>query len=139
VSCALVLLTAGVCNLQAQNAALEAKNQKFVLEWYRELIANGHVELADKYIANDYVDHDPNINGGRTEFVAYYGKATKKPVKAALATQPDRMFSKDDYVVLVWELSDKDAKGNTYKYNVFDVVRLANGKIAEHWNSVPKG
>ncbi len=133
-----VILAAGCGALRAQDGAQEAKNQKLVLEWYREVIVNGHVELAPKYMAANYVEHDPNINGGQAEFVAYYGKMPKKPVKSALPTQPDRMFTKADYVVLVWELGDKDAKGNMYKYNVFDVVRVSDGKIAEHWNSVGK-
>ena len=130
---------AAAAGLMAQgDAAQETKNQQLGMNWYREVIAYGHVELASKYMADDYVEHNANISGGRAEFVAYYGRTPAKPIQAALPVKPDRVFAKGDYVVIVWELGDTDAKGKAYKYNTYDVVRVANGKIAEHWDSAGK-
>ncbi len=138
ISCALVLAAAGGGTLRAQGAAQEAKNQQLVLNWYREVIANGHVELAPKYMADDYIEHNPNYAGGRAEFVAHFGKAPVKPVNAALPKQPDRAFAKGDYVVLVWELDGEDKSGKAFKYNTFDVVLVRNGKVQEHWDGEPR-
>ena len=129
-----LLLAAAAGTLSAQNSAQETKNQQLVLNWYREVIAYGHVELAPKYMADDYVEHNPNYSGGRAEFVAYFGKTPPKPIQAKLPKQPDRAFAKGDYVVLVWELDGEDKSGKAFKYNTFDVVRVQNGKIQEHWD-----
>lgn len=130
---------ASAAALTAQgDTSQEAKNQKLVMNWYQEVVANGHVELAPKYMADDYMEHNPNYPGGRVEFVKYFGRTPAKPIQAALPTKPDRVFAKGDYVVIVWELGDTDAKGKAYKYNTYDVVRVANGKIAEHWDSAGK-
>jgi predicted SnoaL-like aldol condensation-catalyzing enzyme len=116
----------------------EAKNKQLVLNWWREVVTFNHVELANKYMAADYVEHNPNYAGGRQEFVAYFGKTPAKPMQRSLPKQPDRVFAKADYVVLVWELDGEDKTGKAFKYNTFDVVRVANGKIAEHWDGAPR-
>lgn len=133
--CALVLAAAAGGTLRAQgDAAQETKNQQLVLNWYREVIAYGNVELASKYMADDYVEHNPNYQGGRAEFVAHFGKTPAKPIQAKLPKEPDRAFAKGDYVVLVWELDGEDKSGKAFKYNTFDVVRVQNGKVQEHWD-----
>lgn len=131
--------------LFGQNAGQETKNQQLALNWYREVVANGHVEVANKYMADDFVEHSANVSGGRADFVGYYGKKAAKPLQTALPQQPYKIIAKGDYVVLVWEIEgtayeieDETATGKKYKYNNFDVVRIANGKIAEHWDSLLK-
>src|SRR5579872_5232966 len=49
----------------APMTAQEKKNLDFVLRWYREVIYAGHVELAPKYQAENYIQHNPNLNTGR--------------------------------------------------------------------------
>lgn len=137
-TCALFLTAVAGGELKAQDSAQEAKNLKLVMNWYREVVANGHAELAPKYMADNYVEHNPNYAGGRAEFVAYFEKMPKKPVKTALAKQPDRAFAKGDYVVLVWELDGENKDGKAFKYNTFDIVRVENAKIQEHWDGAPK-
>lgn len=137
-SCAVMLAGAIGGTLRAQDAAQEAKNQQLVLNWYREVIAYGHVDLSSKYMADDYVEHNPNYAGGRAEFVAYFGKTPAKPIQAKLPKEPNRAFAKGDYVVLVWELDGEDKSGKAFKYNTFDVVRVQNGKIQEHWDGDAK-
>ena len=129
---ALALVFTGL--MRAQDSPQEAKNKQLVLDWYREVIAYGHTELAGKYMADDYVEHNPNYAGGRAEFVAHFAKTGAKPIQARLPKQPDRAFAKEDYVVLVWEFDGEDKAGKAFKYNTFDVIRVANGKIQEHWD-----
>ena len=110
----------------------ETKNQQLVLNWYRDVIMSGHVDQAAKYMADDYIEHDPMIPGGRAGFVQHYSDASARPTMA----KPTESFAKGDYVVLVWEHSDKDPKTSTsYKYFTYDVARVKNGKIQEHWDN----
>ena len=133
-----------IAPLLAQDPAQEAKNQKLVTDWYREVIAYGHVELAPKYMAASYIEHDPNIlagkaSGGTKEFVAFHGKNPPKPIQASLPAKPVAAFAKGDYVVLSWEHDDKDPKSGTpYKYITYDITRVKDGKVQEHWDSLKK-
>ncbi|MEQ1759728.1 MAG: nuclear transport factor 2 family protein [Vicinamibacterales bacterium] len=118
--------------------AQEQTNLKMVSDWWREVIQAGHVEFADKYMAEDYMQHNPNINTGRAAFVTIFGRRAPRDIPAALTPAPVIQFAKGDYVVFVWEREAKDPMGNAYKYNFFDLVRVENGKVQEHWDSVFK-
>jgi len=113
----------------------EEKNKALVMNWWRDVVANGKTDLAGKYMADEYVEHDPNIGGGRKEFLQYYGRPAVRPKASA---KPVLSFGKGDYVVLVWEHDDQDASGKAIKYDTYDVLLVRNGKIQEHWNDVKR-
>ena len=89
-------------------------------------------------MADDYIEHNPNIGDNRAAFVAYFGKMPARSIQSALPKQPVKAFGKNDYVVLVWEHDDKDQTGKAIKYNTYDVLRIQNGKIQEHWDGEKK-
>src|SRR5216683_1946397 len=78
------------------NSAQESKNQRMVLNWYRDAIMSGHVDQTSKYMADDYIEHDPTISGGRAGFVQHYSSASARPAQA----KPVEAFANGDYVVL---------------------------------------
>jgi predicted SnoaL-like aldol condensation-catalyzing enzyme len=118
----------------------EQANLKLVLDWWREVLQAGHVELAPKYMAEDYIQHNPNISTGRDAFVKVFSARPPRDIHPTLANPPVVQFAKGDYVALVWERDGKDPvdPSKMYKYNFFDVVRLQGGKVQEHWDSVEK-
>ena len=119
----------------AAPTADEAKKQEMVMNWYREVVVFGHTELASKYMANSFVEHDPNVGKDLASFVKRYG-AGPKPIQAKLPKAPVQAFTKGDFVTLVWEHDDKDPKTSTpYKYISYHIVRVKDGKIQEHWDS----
>jgi predicted SnoaL-like aldol condensation-catalyzing enzyme len=116
--------------------AQEQANLKVVSDWWRTVLQAGHVDMAEQYMAEDYIQHNPGISTGRAAFVSIFGRRPPRDIPATLTPAPIIQFAKGDYVVLVWEREAKDAMGNAYKYNFFDVVRVQNGKVQEHWDSV---
>jgi len=52
--------------------ASESKNLNMVLNWWREVLRARHAELAEKYQAEDYIQHDPNVPTGRAAFVKFF-------------------------------------------------------------------
>ncbi len=122
--------------------AQEKKNLDTVLNWWREVIEGGHMELTSKYQAEDYIQHNPNANTGRAGFVEFFSKFRKpqNPIPAKLANPPVVMGARGDYVWLIFEHEDKDPRdpSKTYHYNSFDVLRIQNGKVQEHWDSAQK-
>src|SRR5215831_12098994 len=51
--------------------AAEKKNLDTVLNWWREVISGRHSELAPKYQADDYIEHNPTISTGRAAFMKF--------------------------------------------------------------------
>ncbi len=137
----LVALSMSASPAQGQTRTMtpqEQTNLKLVSDWWREVIQAGHVEFAEKYMAEDYLQHNPNINTGRAAFVQVFGRRAARDIAPALSPAPVIQFAKGDYVAFIWEREAKDAMGNAYKYNFFDLVRVENGKVQEHWDSVFK-
>jgi hypothetical protein len=61
----------------APMTAQEKKNLDMVLTWWREVLDGGHLELAPKYQAEDYIQHNPNVPRGRAGFVEFFSKFAK--------------------------------------------------------------
>jgi predicted SnoaL-like aldol condensation-catalyzing enzyme len=122
--------------------AQEKKNLDMVLTWWREVIDGGHLELAPNFQAEDYIQHNPNVPTGRAGFVEFFGKFAKpkNPIPATMTNPPVVKGAKGDYVWLIFEHEDKDPRdqSKTYHYNSFDVLRIQNGKVQEHWDSAQK-
>jgi predicted SnoaL-like aldol condensation-catalyzing enzyme len=120
----------------------EKKNLDMVLEWWRVVIQGGHLDETSKYQAEDYIQHNPNVNTGRAGFVEFFGKFSKpkNPIPDKLANPPVVTGAKGDFVWLIWETEQKDPSdpSKTYRSNSFDVLRIQNGKVQEHWDSAQK-
>ena len=125
----------------APMTAQEKKNLATALNWWREVIQSRHVELAEKYQAENYIQHNPNINTGRAEFVKMFGaRPPVNPIPATMMNPPVVQGAKGDFVWLIWEREQKDPRNpdNTYHFNTFDVIRFENGKVQEHWDSAQR-
>jgi hypothetical protein len=52
-------------------------NKKIAYDFLRELIEAGHLELAEKYMLESYIQHDPNVNTGRKGFINHISTFSK--------------------------------------------------------------
>ena len=120
----------------------EKKNLDMVLSWWREVIYAGHLELAPKYQAEDYIQHNPNVPTGRAGFVEFFGKFSKpkNPIPAKMENPPVVTGAKGDFVWLIFETEQKDPRdpSKTYHSNSMEVLRIEKGKVQEHWDSQKK-
>ncbi len=120
----------------------DKKNLDMVLDWWRVVIQGGHLDQTSKYQAEDYIQHNPNVNTGRAGFVEFFSKFSKpkNPIPDKLVNPPVVMGAKGDYVWLIWETEQKDPRdpSKTYHSNSFDLLRIQNGKVQEHWDSAMK-
>ncbi len=122
--------------------AQEKKNLDMVLDWWRVVIQNRQLDQAPKYQATDYIQHNPNVPTGRDGFIAFFSKLPKPNIAdpSKLMNEPVVKGAKGDFVWLIWETEQKDPRdpSKTYHSNSFDVLRIQNGKVQEHWDSAMK-
>jgi len=129
---------------QADHAALLhspdaqlAANKRLVYDFWREVFEAGHMDLAPKYMAEGYVQHNPNVPTGRQAFVDFFSAHVKaKPIQDKVQAPLVAITAEGDRVILSFarELADPKDAAKKYTTTWFDMFRIENGKIAEHWD-----
>ena len=116
------------------------KNKELVLNFWRKVLESRHVELAGKYLAPGYIQHNPNVETGLDGFVKFFSRFQPQPIQPALKNPPIYAVTSGDRVILVFEheATDPHDPSKKYKYNSFDMFRVADGKIQEHWDGAMK-
>lgn len=111
-----------------------AANKKLVYDFWREVVQARDPERASAYVAESFMQHDPNVPTGRAAFARSLGGAPKQPVKSTIDDLVS-IVAERDLVVLGFRrvLPDLAEEGQTYTTTWFEMLRVENGKIAERW------
>ena len=161
-----------------------AANKKLVWDFWREVLEAGHMEQADKLMAESYIQHNPNVPTGRAAFVAFFTQHVKpravqprieaplvsivaegyiqhnpnvptgraafvafftqhvkpRPVQPRIAAPLVSIVAEGDLVILSFVQPTADPKDATKKSTTtwFDMFRIENARIAEHWDCAPR-
>lgn len=116
-----------------------AANKRLVYDMYRIVLQAGLADRAHEFIADDYIQHNPNAGQGLAGLVDYV-KSTRpvREIKDKLDLPLVHLMAEGDYVTTTFVRPEKDANGETYYSSWFDLYRIENGKIAEHWDPMLK-
>jgi predicted SnoaL-like aldol condensation-catalyzing enzyme len=118
-----------------------AANKRLVYDFWREVFEAAHMDLAEKYMAPTYIQHNPNVPTGRVAFIEFFTKVKKpKPIEPRVAAPLVSIAADGNFVVLAFVREGVDPKDATKKYTTtwFDMFRIEDGKIAEHWDPAQK-
>ena len=120
--------------IESDNPQLAA-NKKLVFDFWRKVLKTRNMKLAPQYMAEDYIQHNPNIPTGRQSFIDYFGKLERQPVKPKIDNLV-AIVAEGDKVVLVFRRDLPDPKNPKQNYTTtwFDMFRIGDGKIIEHWD-----
>ncbi|WP_416046914.1 ester cyclase [Cupriavidus basilensis] len=118
-----------------------AANKRLVYDFSREVIEGGHMELAEKYLAESYIQHNPTVPTGRAGFVEVFSRFTKpETIEAKMKSPVVSIIAEGNLVVLSFVKEYNDPADPTKKYTTtwFDMLRIEDGKLAEHWDGMQK-
>ena len=123
------------------------KNAQFCEDFDQHVIIGGKLDEASKYLTDDFKEHNARLTAnGLPEFLEKMkamraggrgpGGGGRGRGQAAAAERT--IFSHDDVVVFMRPTPERDDPQNPGRKipagTHFDVYRLRNGKIAEHWD-----
>jgi predicted SnoaL-like aldol condensation-catalyzing enzyme len=114
-------------------------NKQAAYHIVKDLLEAGHWELADRYLTERYIQHNPNAASGREGVVKFFTEVLKvkpKPIPEKMATKVVSVVAEGDLVVVAFVREMKDAKDPTRTYTTtwFDMWRFKDGKADEHWD-----
>lgn len=116
-----------------------AANKRLVYDMYRIVLQAGLADRAGEFISVDYVQHNPNAAQGLAGLVDYVrASRPERPIKDTLDLPLIHLMAEGDFVTTAFVRPEKDAEGRTYYTTWFDLYRIENGKIAEHWDPMLK-
>jgi predicted SnoaL-like aldol condensation-catalyzing enzyme len=118
-----------------------AANKKLVYDMYRAIVMAGRYEMVDQFFTREYIQHNPNAASGRDAIAQYIRNSRpQREIQPTLGFPLISLVAEGDMVVVAtvtWE-DDPEKPGEQYATTHFDMYRVENGLIAEHWDHVPK-
>ncbi len=111
-------------------SSLEA-NKKTAQAFYDCLINKKDFESASKYIGSRYTQHNPLLADGPEGLKVFVGFLKSNYPNAGMEIK--RVFAEGDYVILhVHSVRVPNTRGRA----IFELFKLENGKIVEHWDAI---
>jgi predicted SnoaL-like aldol condensation-catalyzing enzyme len=107
---------------------VEEKNKAFVLEAFETLFNKRDYAAAERFWSPNYIQHSAHIPPGREGLFALV-----KGTPDSLHYENGLTVADGDYVLLHGRFSGMGLPSN---WIVVDIVRLENGRLAEHWDVI---
>ena len=126
--------------LQSKDPQL-AGNKRLVYDFWREVFEAANMELAPGYMAETYIQHNPLVPTGRQAFIDFFSRVRKPvPIEARVKAPLIAILADGDLVMMAFAREYPDPQDPAKKYTTtwFDMFRIVDGKIAEHWDPAVK-
>jgi predicted SnoaL-like aldol condensation-catalyzing enzyme len=107
---------------------VEAENKAFVLEAFETLFNKRDYVAAERFWSSNYIQHSAHIPPGREGLFNMI-----KGLPDDFRYENGLVVANGDYVLLHGRFS---GIGLPVNWIVADIVRLENGKLAEHWDVI---
>ena len=128
-------------NAAAGSASAQEINAQRCTEFFDVVVNRGDIGAADKFFQSSLIDHAPWP--GQTADVAGFkaGLAEMRKSFPDLRVTVERTVAQGDLLVAHLKMSGSQlgkfmgapASGKTFSIEAIDIVRMTDGRIAEHW------
>lgn len=116
-----------------------------IKRFYTEVLEGGNLSLIDELTADDFVDHEEALPGqppGK-EGVRFFVNAIRSAFPDIKAKTIEPYLADGDmeacHVILTGthggEMAGVPATGKTVEFGGTDIIRIVDGKAAEHWGT----
>jgi predicted SnoaL-like aldol condensation-catalyzing enzyme len=120
-------------------------NKRLVLDFFRVVFEARNAEAAKDFLSEGYLQHNPSVPTGRDGFIGYFTpvfarQGGPKPPKPTLDDPPAEVAAEGDLVSVMWKVNRPEPSdaSHTYESFWFDMFRVRDGLIVEHWDNALK-
>lgn len=118
-----------------------ANNKRLAFDLWRQTAEGGREELAFLYLDPIYIQHNPNAATGRDGFIQYMSRRPDSNIESHYEAPLIAIISEGDLVVQAIQgyRPDPNNPGTDLDIAWFDMFRIKDGFIIEHWDTASKG
>lgn len=123
----------------ADQKTLEANKQK-IRDFMRLLVDPKKAHQAAPLMTESYIQHNPNIASGRQAILDFtQSEMAQRARESMIPAGEPMLLAEGDYVVMMLprRVPHPHKPGETYMSYWFDMWRIEDGLIAEHWDGAP--
>jgi steroid delta-isomerase-like uncharacterized protein len=120
--------------------SVQEKNKKLVETLCKTVFQKHDFSKLDEIMRDDYIQHNPDVPQGKTGFKKFFEQMFK--VMPDFSYTVKKLIAEGDIVMMYstttathkGEWLGNPPTGNKLNFDVVDIFRIENGKIAEHWD-----
>jgi predicted SnoaL-like aldol condensation-catalyzing enzyme len=115
--------------------ALTLRNKQVVRDFYTTVLIGRNVDAAPSFLRPDYIQHNPNVPTGLQGFMDTFRARFAQKLPADYKRELLNVVGENDMVVVYVRQTWTGADGKHNQALGFDMFRIRDGKIAEHWDA----
>ena len=104
------------------------KNKELIENYYKDVFINGNVDKIPHYVAENYIQHNPQVEDGQAGFIKFFKEFIKTNPKLDIVN----ISCEANMVYVFYKCSLPDGTVN----KVCDIYRVEGNKIVEHWDVI---
>jgi predicted SnoaL-like aldol condensation-catalyzing enzyme len=131
----LILMMMFVLQTARADDALTARNKEVVRNFYMTVLIGRDVDAAPKFLRPDYIQHNPQVPTGLKGFMDAFQTRFAQPLLADYKRELLNVVGDSDLVVTYVRQTWTGKDGQHHQALGFDMFRVQDGMIAEHWDA----
>ena len=111
------------------------RNKALVRDFYLTVLVGRDVDAAPRFLRQDYIQHNPNVPTGLSGFMETFRARFAQKLPSDYKRELLNIIGENDMVVVYVRQTWTGADGQAHQALGFDMFRVQDGKIAEHWDA----
>ena len=119
----------------AANEKVTARNKAVVKDFYTTVLIGRDVDAAPRFLRADYIQHNPQVPTGLKGFMDTFRERFAQKLPPDYKRELLNVAGENDMVVIYVRQTWTGRDGQHHQALGFDMFRVREGKIAEHWDA----
>jgi len=115
--------------------ALTARNKALVRDFYTTVLIGRDVDAAPRFMRADYIQHNPQVPTGLKGFMDTFRERFAQKLPPDYKRELLNVIGDNDMVIVYVRQSWTGRDGQHHQALGFDMFRVQDGMIAEHWDT----
>src|SRR5215468_7526904 len=129
------VLIVGIAQPSLADQALTEHNKTIVRDFYTTVLIGLNIDAAPRFMRPDYIQHNPQVPTGLKGFMDTFRARFALPLPPDYKRELLNVIGEKDMVVIYTRQTWTGKDGQHHQALGFDMFRVQDGLIAEHWDA----